>query len=68
MSNRYYSKRLKDIGKKKAKTRRKRSRPKSFKTEESAKKWAEANKIKDYKLKNLKSSESKEKKLVIVNK
>jgi len=68
MSNRYYTKRLKDITEKKAKVRGKRSRPKSFKTEEAAKKWAEANKIKDYTLKNLKSSESKTKKIIVVRK
>jgi len=41
-------------------------RPKTFKTEESAKAYAEKHKIKDYKLVNLKSSESKDKKLKIV--
>ncbi len=66
MSNRYYSKRLKDIEKKKAKVRRARSRPKSFKTEEAAKKWAESNKVTGYTLKNLKSPENNVKKIVIV--
>lgn len=53
MSSRYYSKRLKDKAKKDAKRRRPRSRPKSFKTEEAAKKYAESKKMKDYKLKKL---------------
>ena len=43
-------------------------RPKTFKTEESANKWAEENKIKDYKLENIKSPESKTKKLRIIKK
>lgn len=68
MSNRYYSNRLRKIAEKKAKTRRKRSRPKSFKSEEAAKKWAEANKITNYTLKNLKSPESKTKKIVVIKK
>lgn len=68
MSNRYYSNRLKAIAEKKAKTRRKRNRPKSFKTEEAAKKWAESNKISDYSLKNLKSPENKAKKIIVIKK
>ncbi len=66
MSNRYYSNRLREKAEKKALTRRPRSRPKSFKTEEAAKKWAEANKITSYTLKNLKSPESKTKKIIVV--
>ncbi|MFH1641655.1 MAG: hypothetical protein ABIC04_02030 [Nanoarchaeota archaeon] len=66
MSNRYYSNRLKLIEAKKAKTRRPRSRPKSFKSEEAANKWADNNKVKDYSLKNLKNTENKTKKIVIV--
>jgi hypothetical protein len=68
MSNRYYTDRLKTIAEKKVKARRKRSRPKSFKTEEAAKKWAEANKITNYTLKNLKSTENKSKKIVVIKK
>jgi hypothetical protein len=41
-------------------------RPKTFKTEASAKAWAEKIGIKDYKLVNLKNTEAKEKKLKIV--
>jgi hypothetical protein len=41
-------------------------KPKTFKTEESAKKYADANGIKSYTLKNLKSSESSTKKLRII--
>jgi hypothetical protein len=40
-------------------------RSKTFKSEESAKSYAEENGIKDYKLRNLKSSESSIKKIVI---
>lgn len=40
-------------------------RQKTFKTEEAAKKYAEANNIKKYELENLKSSEAKEKKIRI---
>lgn len=46
--------------------RRKSARPKTFKTEESAKKYAERKGIKSYKLVNLRSSTSKQKKLKIV--
>jgi|SaaInlStandDraft_6_1057023.scaffolds.fasta_scaffold283178_2 hypothetical protein len=42
------------------------SRPKTFKTEEAAKQYAEANKIKKYEIKNLKSEASETKKLIIV--
>jgi len=38
-------------------------RPKTFKSEESAKAWAEAQGIKNYELKNLRSPESKTKKI-----
>lgn len=41
-------------------------RPKTFKTEEAAKRYAEAKGIKDYKLVNLRSSSSKRKKLRII--
>jgi len=51
MGSRYYTKRLRVRAEKKL--RRERKRPKTFKSEDSAKKWAEANKIKDYKLANI---------------
>ena len=47
--------------------RYRKSRPKTFKTEELAKKYAEAQGLKDYTLVNSKSPESKEKKLRIVS-
>lgn len=45
---------------------KKRKRPKTFKTEESAGAWAEKHGIKQYKLVNLKSPESRSKKIRIV--
>ena len=44
------------------------SRPKTFKTEAAANAYAKANKIENYILKNLKSSEAKTKKLKIIAK
>ena len=44
------------------------SRPKSFKTEESAKLWAESKGIKEFTLRNLRSPEAREKKLIVVKK
>lgn len=41
-------------------------RPKSFKTEESAKVWAAKMGIKSFELRNLKNPEAKEKKLLVV--
>ena len=64
MGSRFYSKRLRIRTKRRTRARKPRS--KSFKTEDAAKKWADANKIKDYKLKNLKSSASGTKKIVVV--
>ena len=65
MGSIYYSKRIPE----RTAVRRARARPKTFKTEEAAKAWAEKQGIKEYKIVNLKSSESKEKKIkVIVNK
>ncbi|MBS3098219.1 hypothetical protein J4209_05485 [Candidatus Woesearchaeota archaeon] len=66
MGSRYFSKRTEFKNMKMAKQRRPRHRPKSFKTEAAAKKWVEANKITKYTLRNLKSSESKSKKIVVV--
>ena len=45
--------------------RDRKARPKTFKSEEAAKKYAEANNIKDYKLVNIKSTASKTKKIKI---
>ncbi|MGE0792802.1 MAG: hypothetical protein AB7V77_01320 [Candidatus Woesearchaeota archaeon] len=42
------------------------NRAKTFKTEEAAKKWAEEQGFKDYKLENLKSTESTTKKLRVI--
>jgi len=59
MSNRLYSNRTKIKWKKPAG-----SKPKAFKSEESANKWAKENNIKDYTLRNLRS-EGKKKKIKI---
>ena len=64
MSNRFYSKRLRVKEERKRGNRK--PRPKSFKTEDAAKKWADANKIKNYSLRNLKSTEGSKKKIVII--
>lgn len=61
MGSRLYSKRWQaDSG------RERNARPKSFKSEDVAKTWAEKNNIKDYKLVNLKSEDSKKKKIKII--
>ncbi|MBL7147750.1 MAG: hypothetical protein ISS82_02905 [Nanoarchaeota archaeon] len=44
------------------------NKPKTFKTEEAAKKYAEKNKITNYELINLKSPESSSKKIKIITK
>jgi len=41
-------------------------RPKTFASEELAKKWAESEGLKEYSLENLKSSENKEKKIRVM--
>jgi hypothetical protein len=64
MGSTYFSKRIPE----RTPVRRERARPKTFKTEEAAKAWAEKQGLKDYKIVNLKSSESKEKKLKIISK
>ena len=46
--------------------RRKSNRPKSFKTEEAAKVWADKKGIKKYELENMKSPESRSKKIRII--
>ncbi len=48
--------------------RKRAPRPKTFKTEEAAKKYAESNKIANYTLVNMKSESSKDKKIKIVSK
>ena len=62
MGSRYFSKRIPE----RTKTRRPRNRPKTFKSEESAKAWAEKQGLKDYKLVNMKSPESKTKKIKVI--
>lgn len=62
MSNKTVRRRRRQAGSVRPKVKR----PKTFKSEESAKAYAEKNKIKDYKLINLRSSDSKDKKLKIV--
>lgn len=42
------------------------NRPKTFKSEEKAKEWAEKQGLKDYKLLNLKSEESSKKKIKVI--
>ncbi len=62
MANRYFSNRLKNN------RRTKLSKPKAFKSEESAHKWAKANDIKNYTLRNLrKEGEKKKIKIEIIN-
>lgn len=63
MSNRYHTLRAKKL---QGKPRRITKRPKTFKSEESAKKYAETNGIKKYTLENLKTEGAKEKKLRII--
>lgn len=63
MGSRYYSKRIPE----RTAVRRPRSRPKTFKTEEAAKAYAEKKELKNYKLVNLKSAESNIKKIKIVS-
>ncbi|MBR9692172.1 hypothetical protein GOV06_05305 [Candidatus Woesearchaeota archaeon] len=64
MGSIYFSKRIPT----RTAVRRERARPKTFKTEEAAKVYAEKKGIKDYKLVNLKSPESKIKKIKVVAK
>ncbi len=46
--------------------RNRKRRPKTFKTEEAARKWAEEKGLKDYKIVNMKNSGSKKSKFRIV--
>ncbi|MEE9525513.1 MAG: hypothetical protein V3V78_02800 [Candidatus Woesearchaeota archaeon] len=64
MGSTFYSKRLPNRNT----PRRDRARPKTFATEEAAKKWAEKQGLKDYKIVNMKSPESKTKKLKVIAK
>ena len=64
MGSVYFSKRIPE----RTTVRRPRARPKTFKTEEAAKAWAEKQGIKSYKFVNIKSPESKTKKIKIVAK
>ncbi|MFC1754012.1 hypothetical protein ACFL96_11590 [Thermoproteota archaeon] len=48
--------------------RNRKRRPKTFKTSEAAKKWAEENKIKSYVIVNTKSTDSKMSKFKVVEK
>ncbi len=49
------------------KGRHRKARPKSFKTEAAAQRWAETHGIKKYSLRNSKNPEAKEKKLFIIS-
>ena len=44
------------------------TRPKSFKSEENAKKWAESQGIKSYDLKNLRPEYASDKKIIVIKK
>jgi len=63
MGSIYYSKRIPT----RTKVRVERSRAKTFKSEESAKSWAEKKGLKDYKLVNLKSPEGNTKKIRVIS-
>ncbi len=65
MGSTYFKKRVFKTKRKPKYGRDRKKRPRTFKSEESAKKWAEANKIKDYKLVDLKEGK-KEKKIRVV--
>jgi hypothetical protein len=63
MGSRYHTVRTK---KRPGKTRSEKVRPKTFKTEEAAKQYAQENGISKYVLENMKSPEASEKKIRIV--
>lgn len=67
MGSTYFIKRIFRTKRKPRDGRERLKRPKTFKTEEAAKKWAEANGVKAYSLENLKEGK-KEKKIRIVPK
>jgi len=62
MGSIYFSKRVPQ----RTAVRTTRTRPKTFKNEESAKRWAESQGIKKYSLENIKSSESQTKKFKVI--
>lgn len=64
MVKRLHTKQLRYIADRKGRCRK--SRPKSFTNETSAKTWATKQGIKNYTLRNLKNPECKEKKLIVV--
>ena len=64
MGSTYFSKRIPE----RTAVRRPSKRTKTFKTEEAAKAWAEKKGIKNYELVNIKSAESKIKKIKVVAK
>jgi hypothetical protein len=47
-------------------SRHRKTRPKTFSSEETAKAWAKANNISNYELKNMKSKDSSKKKIKII--
>jgi len=61
MSNRLFSNRLN-----KTKKQPKRTKPKAFKSEESANKWAKDNNLKKYTLRNLRAEGQKKKIKIVV--
>jgi len=63
MGSRYYTKRLRV---KAARAKRRPARPKTFSSQEAAKKWTEAKKLKDYKIKNLRIDPKAKPKLRII--
>ena len=64
MGSTHYSKRIPE----RKSVRRPRNRPKTFKSEEAAKAWAEKKGIASYDLKNLRSPEGKTKKIQVIRK
>lgn len=66
MGSRYFTERLKDANRHIVNRRYRTSRPKTFKTEETANEWAKANGITKYTLENLKAPESKSNKIKVV--
>jgi len=68
MGSTYFKKRVFATKRKPRYGRDRAARSKTFSSEESAKKWAEANKIKDYKLVNLKENQKENKIRVVVKK
>ena len=65
MGSIFYSKRICEGGARRGSRHRSR-RPKTFSSEEAARKWAEAQELKGYTLVNLRSPENREKKIRVV--